>query len=71
MPDNETKNIINLTLMPENGLTLLDDMLEKQISPYLSCNHLVELPRAVLASRKFRHVLYYFKQTKLDENQNS
>jgi len=33
MSDNETKNITNLTLMPEDGLTLLDNMLEKQISP--------------------------------------
>ena len=66
MFDNEIKNIINLTLMPENGLTLFDNMLEKQIIPQLSCNHLVALPQVVsaesassLASRKFRLVLFY------------
>ena len=31
--DNEARNTINLAVMPDFGLTLLDYMVEKQISP--------------------------------------
>ena len=33
MCDNEARNAINLAVMPDNGLTLLDNILEQQISP--------------------------------------
>jgi len=39
--------------MPEKGLTLLGNMLERQIS---SCNYLLALSQAVSASRKFHCV---------------
>jgi len=32
MCNNKARNTINLSIMPDNGLTLLDNMLEKQLA---------------------------------------
>jgi len=54
MSDSEASNTTNLAVMPENGLTLLDNMLA---ALKLSCNYFVALPRTVSAARKFCCVL--------------